>query len=622
MSLELDSRLTFDSYIVGTANRLAAAAARRVADAPGSTYNPLFIYSSSGLGKTHLISAIGNHIVRVHRDLQVIFDTLDHLMENVMSAIQAGERDAFRSRLRNASVLLLDDVQFLAGRRGAQDELLRAWDGLLARGGQVVLASDRPPVEIDGLDQRLLSRFSGGLMADLSVPDYETRVAIVRKKAEEHGQLLEDGVAEALARLAIGNVRELQGGLNRVLAVQELDGRAVTAPEVMRLLGIAAEQAPDGMPEPIDAVAARPAARLADAIPTLTAEQILADAVLRWESEGYATTRLEAALGGELSRKEAEALVVGFDEAATRLAAIAEAIRQLDAEAPELARLEILRNPDRLADAESLVELVRERMRPLPLPPDQPTFGQLRLDGNLIAVRAARLIAQQPGDRYNPLFVHAPAGSGKTSLVTATALLFMEQQPEAAVAFITGEAFSAELIQALKQNHMESWRARYRKARLLVIDGVDALMDTERAQEELFHFFDTARRTGVQLVFTASVPPRDLGGLEERLRTRLEGGLIVDLSPDPAAAGTDFGIGVELATGPAAVEAARFDLGAAVAAELEADTEQAVGLADGPAIDQPGIVPDRRSHDDWFLDREKILWQWPDVTDGMVEELE
>ena len=184
LSLGLDPRNTFDSYIVGTANRLAAAAAKRVAEAPGAAYNPLFLYSESGLGKTHLIMAIGNHIHRVHDDIEVVYDTLEHLMEGVMEAIQAGERDAFRARLRGASVLLLDDVQFLAGRRGAQEELLRSWDALTARGGQVVLASDRPPAEIDGLDQRLLSRFSGGLMADLSVPDYETRVAIARHKAK------------------------------------------------------------------------------------------------------------------------------------------------------------------------------------------------------------------------------------------------------------------------------------------------------------------------------------------------------------------------------------------------------------------------------------------------------
>jgi chromosomal replication initiator protein len=622
MSLELDPRLTFDSYIVGTANRLAAAAARRVAEAPGSAYNPLFIYSGSGLGKTHLITAIGNHIVRAHRDLHVIYDTLDHLMESVMEAIQAGERDAFRSRLRNASVLLLDDVQFLAGRRGAQDELLRAWDGLLARGGQVVLASDRPPVEIDGLDQRLLSRFSGGLLADLSQPDYETRVAIVRKKAEEHGQLLQEGVAEALARLAFGNVRELQGGLNRVLAVQELDGRAVGAFEVMQLLGITAAPSSSVRQEELEALLNEAVGPMVDSIPVLTAEQIISDAVLRWESEGYVTTRLEAALGASLSMKEAEALVVGFDEATTRLAGIADTIRQLDPAAAELSRLDVLRNPDRMADAESIFELVRERMRPLPQPPAAPTFDQLELDGSLLAVRAARLIAQQPGDRYNPLFVHALEGAGTTSLVTATALLFMERQPGAAVAFITGEAFSAELIQALTQNHVESWRARYRRARLIVIDGVDALMGTERAQEELFHFFDTARRTGVQLVFTASVPPRDLGGLEERLRTRLEGGLVVNLDPERAA---DVDATPMRRGAPTGGE----DL-ALVDDDIVHPVPASTGHVPGPGAvtpqssmtGAPEATASRQQYDDWFLDREKILWQWPYITDGVVEELE
>ena len=134
------------------------------------------------------------------------------------------------ARLRGASVLLLDDVQFLAGRRGAQEELLRSWDALTARGGQVVLASDRPPAEIDGIDQRLLSRFSGGLMADLSVPDYETRVAIVRHKAEERGHLLSAGVAEALAKHAFGNVRELQNILKRAIAGTSVTSKSSAKP--------------------------------------------------------------------------------------------------------------------------------------------------------------------------------------------------------------------------------------------------------------------------------------------------------------------------------------------------------------------------------------------------------
>jgi chromosomal replication initiator protein len=580
MSLDLDPRFTFDSYIVGTSNRLAAAAARRVADAPGTAYNPLFLYSASGLGKTHLVMAIGNHIRRVHRDIHVIYDTLEHLMESVMEAIQAGERDAFRSRLRNASVLLLDDVQFLAGRRSAQDELLRAWDGLSARGGQVVLASDRPPMEIDGLDQRLLSRFSGGLIADLSAPDYETRVAIVRKKAEERGQSLVEGVAEVLAKVAFGNVRELQGGLNRVLAVQELDGRIVQPGEVPRLLGVPLIGATHTSGDEFNSFLNEIAGTVGDLVEQVTPEQRLADAIARWEAEGFRTAPLEAALSDADNIDDVEPIIDSYEETVRRLTEIAGHIRELEPIAPELARLDVLRNPDRIDEAEALLEQVTERMRPLQPPPDAPTFEQLRLEPELLAVRAALVVSQQPGDRYNPFFVHAPSGAGKSELVTALALRFQQEHPDGTVAFMHGSDFAAELIGAIKRNQVDGWRARYRRARLLVIDGVDALMDTERAQEELFHFFDVARRAGVQLVFTANCPPRELSGFEDRLRTRLEGGLVVDLSPD----GGDGALTVELE-------------------EVEA------------AVAAP-------SHDEWFLNREKVLWQWPYVQDSMVQELE
>ena len=580
ISLELDPRNTFDSYIVGTANRLAAAAAKRVAEAPGAAYNPLFLYSESGLGKTHLIMAIGNHIRRVHGNIQVVYDTLEHLMEGVMEAIQAGERDAFRARLRGAPVLLLDDVQFLAGRRGAQEELLRSWDALTARGGQVVLASDRPPAEIDGLDQRLLSRFSGGLMADLSLPDYETRVAIVRHKAEERGHLLSAGVAEALAKHAFGNVRELQGALNRIIAVQELDRRPVSAEEVGQLLGRPAEaRGPAGFETFMTEVEGT-----LGALTELPPRQKISDAVLRWEADGYRTRRLEAVLDQDVTAEEADALLNSFTEAVERLRDIGATIRELDPAAAELSRLDVLRNPERLEEAESLLEQVRERMRPLPPPPDEPRFDQLTLDRELLAVRAARAVAQQPGDRYNPFFVHAPEGAGKTSLVTALALLFRERDREADVAFLTGEDFAAELIGALKRNQVDSWRARYRRARLLIIDGVDPLGDTERAQEELFHFFDNARRAGVQLVFTADRPPHELSGFEDRLRTRLESGLVVDLKPS-----------------------AHDEM---LVAELDAVVE---GVAHG----DPELQVD-----DLFLNREKLLWHWPYIQDSIVQELE
>ena len=263
-----------------------------------------------------------------------------------------------------------------------------------------------------------------------------------------------------------------------------------------------------------------------------------------------------------------------------------DAIRELDPSSPELARLDVLRNPDRLEEAEAILEQVRERMRALPPPPPAPRFEELSLDAHLLAVRAAQAVAQQPGDRYNPFFVHAPPGSGKTALVTALALQFAERNEDAGVAFLTGEQFAAELIDALERNRVDSWRARYRRARLLVIDGVDALMNTERAQEELFHFFDSARRSGVQLVFTADVPPRDLGGFEERLRTRLESGLIVDLLPTQQ--NDDE--------------------------QLSAEIEQVVAATEA--------VPAGPHFDSMFLNREKLLWHWPYIQEVLVQELE
>ena len=577
MPLELDPRYTFESFIVGSANRLAAAAARRVADAPGVAYNPLFLYSASGLGKTHLVMAIGNHLARVQPELTVLYDTLEHLVDAVMSAIQSGERDAFRNRLRDVPVLLLDDVQFLAGRRGAQDELLRAWDGIAARGGQLVLASDRPPSEIDDLDQRLLSRFSGGLVTDVAMPDYETRAAIVKRKAEEREQELAPSVAEAIARVSFANVRELQGALNRVLAVQELEGRAVDAAEAERMLGRTLRTG-DEFGVFLDEVAGT----LDDVVAQLTPEQRLADVMLRYEGEGYRTARLEAALTPAPTHAEVDELVARFEADVQRLIQIGAEIQALDAEAPEPLQGDLLRNPDRVADAEAALAQVRERMAPLPAAPDGPDFDTLTLDPELLPVRAARAVAAQPGERYNPLYIFGPVGSGKSALISALARELEQQRPELPLAFTTGERFAGELIAAIGRNQVDSWRARYRRARVLVIDDVDALVGTERAQEELFHLYDAVRRARGQLVFTGSVPPRELDGIEGRLRSRLESGLVIDL---------------KAATGDAALP----------------PVPTLVPEPPAPRSPQVNAV---------LLASDKVLWRWPHLADTLLADPE
>lgn len=595
---QLDPRFTFDNFVIGAGNRLAAAAARRVAEAPGSTYNPLFIYSASGLGKTHLVTAIGHHTRRLQPGAQLSYATLEVFMDEVMRAIEAGEREAFRSRLGSMGLLILDDVQFLAGRHRTQEELLRVWDIVSANGGQVVLTSDRPPQEIDGLDDRLLSRFSGGLIVDIGAPDYETRVAIVRRKAEERGQKLQSGVAETLARIAFSNVRELQGALNRLLAVQELEGRPVESDEVARLLGRVASAA---QLDEFGSFLAEVTDTLEEVVTELPGEVKLGRAIERWRGEGFRTRRLEVALTSPEALGAVDDLIGEYESAVGRLREIVAEVVALDPGAPELERREVLYDPDRLQEAESLLESVQTRCRPLPLPPAGHTFEGLHLATDRFEYRVAVAVAEEPGSQYNPLFIHGPAGSGKTALLAAIGNRCLELGRVKEAAFVEGEAFAAELIEALERNLVESWRARYRRAELFLLDDIDVLAETERAQEELFHLFDTLQRAGAQLVFTASARPEELTGFAERLRTRLESGLVVSLEEEQGGA---------VPTAPSAVAAA---VGAGDAGGADSVVSNGVELAE-PA---PG------GHlDPWFQDPEKVILAWPYLDDLIVEEWE
>jgi len=233
----LNPKYTFDSYVVGAANRLAVTAGRTVAETPGAAYNPLFIYSGSGLGKTHLLMAIGHAAKQAGPTLNVEYLTLDEYVEAFHAAIAAGQGDAFRRRFENVDVLLVDDVQFLSNRKEMQSELLRLTEALQGAGHQIVLTSDRPPAEIADLDERLISRLSGGLVVDMGLPDYETRVAILRRKAEERGARFQPGVLDTVAGLEFANVRELMGALNRLVAFQAVNDQPINAAAAKQLLG-------------------------------------------------------------------------------------------------------------------------------------------------------------------------------------------------------------------------------------------------------------------------------------------------------------------------------------------------------------------------------------------------
>lgn len=579
MSLPLDPRFTFDAFVVGPANRLAVAAARRVAESPGSSYNPLVLYGGSGLGKTHLLSAIGHQVQRVH-DALVRYETLEHVIEEVAAAVEAGERDALRSRLREVDVLLVDDVQFLEGQHQVQEELIRVWDALSGQGGQVVLTSDRSPQEIDDLDDRLLSRLSGGLLVDVAAPDFETRVAIVRRKADERGHSLSPEIYRTLARIAFSNVRELQGALNRLLAVQELEGRPVDAAEVGRLLGVAvAERERDEFGEFLSDITGTVSSVMG------SGEQRIADAILRWEAEGYRTRRLEAALDEAITAGEADALVQQFDRDVRRLRDIEDELQAMGA-ADREQRAGVLLDPDRVPEAEGLLARARERRRPPPAPPGAVTLESL--EGDSLALKAAAAVVDAPGRTYNPLFVLGPPGSGRTTLLSAIGTGIRERHG-GAVAYMDAESLGSELIKALEQSQLDVWRERLRASRALLVDDLDRIAEAERAHEELFHLFDDLYRQGRQLVFAAALPPQELP-LPARLRSRLESGLVVELEERAPAGGPEDPQSDQAAPGLAA--------GAEILEGVEGSSS--------PATPSEPIAPAAP-----FLNREKVLWEWP-----------
>ncbi len=214
----LNPRYTFSNFIVGSANRLAHAASLSVAERPGHAYNPLFLYGGVGLGKTHLMHAIGNQVIAKFPRKRVVYATSEKFTNEFITSIQQGKIDEFRARYRRIDLLLIDDIQFIADKERTQEEFFHTFNAIHEDGKQIVLSSDRPPKAILTLEERLRSRFEWGLIADLTAPDLETRIAILRAKAEEGAVPITSDVIEFIARKVVSNIRELEGALNRIVA--------------------------------------------------------------------------------------------------------------------------------------------------------------------------------------------------------------------------------------------------------------------------------------------------------------------------------------------------------------------------------------------------------------------
>src|ERR1700685_3585736 len=236
-SNQLNPRYTFDKFIVGSSNQFAHAAAVAVAEQPSKSYNPLFLYGGVGLGKTHLMQAIGHTLKRRNPALRITYISAEKFTNEVIASIRFERMSNFRDRFRNMDVLMIDDIQFIATRERTQEEFFHTFNAIYDQQKQIVISSDCPPKEISAIEERLRSRFEWGLIADIQPPDLETKIAILQKKAESERVQVPDEVAEFIARSIKSNVRELEGALTRLLAYASLTSAALnlsTAQQVLR----------------------------------------------------------------------------------------------------------------------------------------------------------------------------------------------------------------------------------------------------------------------------------------------------------------------------------------------------------------------------------------------------
>jgi chromosomal replication initiator protein len=638
----------FDTFVVGAANRLAFTASKAVAESPGTVYNPLFIYARPGLGKTHLLMGIGHAARAINPRLSVEYLTLDEFVESFHAAVAAGQGEAYRRRFIDVDLLLVDDVQFLTHRREMQAELLRLTDALQTANRQIVLTSDRPPAEIEALDERLIRRFAGGLVIDVAAPDYETRVAILLRKAAERRATFGKGVLEAVASLTIDNVRELLGALNRLVAFQAVSDTPLQ-PDQARVLAGGAEATAErtGRAERSAVVAADDEfSSFLTEVSDTVAQQVdswrtkVAAAILRWEGEGFRTTRIEALLQHEMTT-DPEQVLHRFEADVKRLQALQKEAAEL---APDLAGSSAFRDPDDIAGAEAVTQRARQGAHPPPAPSPLWKLDDLvEASGNRMVLQAARAVVADPAGRYNPLVIIGASGVGKTHLLHAlgNALAAAGRTP---VACLSAHEFTNELIEAIGRDAVGNWRAQYRSAGAFLLDDVHLIADKDRTQDELFVLFNLLMESGRQMIFSSALPLADLKGVEARLRSRLEGGLVVDL-PAPDREMRHHVLERLLRTKVGAPDAELVDyLGSRPADSVRAvhgllqrvlNAAESQGVAPTAALarevlEAPAPKPAKRpvaSRSSGVVapagsarSREKIVWDWPDVGDRIVEE--
>lgn len=351
MTAPQDPRFTFDSFVVGPDNRMAAAAARRAAESPRTAYNPLFIHGVSGAGKTHLLRAVGTLAATLQPGMHVVYLTADQLVDRVSAAVGAGAVEALRDELLDADLLLLDEAHQLAGRARTQEELVSLWDELEQR-AQIVVAAEGASPELPGVDDALRARFTRGLAVDLPPADDDARTEIARNAARQRGIELAPSAAEQIARLPVDGAAGLIAAVERVGAAQAERGEALVDEE---LAAVAQPEAPTAPADEFSSFLFDISATVEEIVETAPWRRKLAEAILRWEGEGMRTRRLEEALEADTA-PDLDGLLEGFALDVARLREVAAELEGLQAEA---AKSPVLADPERVSEAEALLVSAR-----------------------------------------------------------------------------------------------------------------------------------------------------------------------------------------------------------------------------------------------------------------------
>lgn len=642
----------FDTFVAGPSARLAVAAGRAMAEARHPPYNPLLLCGGPGLGKTHLLGAIAALAVDIDPS-------------RVVRTIALEDWDGMAPRSEPGDLLLIDDLEAIGPDPDRQAVLADLLAQRMAAGHATVLTADRLPTEIDGLDPRLARWATSGLVTEVGFPALDQRWEIVTRLAAGAEPPIRGDVLAALAALPVESVRELVGAVRRLTTFQEVSQGPLEVSQAMVLLtgivpavvfgspapmahaeGITAD-APDapGAQEPkVDGAptGGEPgggdefgdflsdvAAAVSDQVDRWRSR--VGDGILRWESEGFRTARLEALLAEEFPVEPEQALA-RYEADVARLQAIAREIHEI---APGRAADPALRDPDALGAAETLLEESRLEGTSLPAPRSDHRLEDLAEGPSTRrAIQAARTAAAEPGRRYNPLVIVGPSGSGKTHLVHGIAAA-LDASGIRLVACL-------EASQVLREGEAEIGR-RYRHVGALLLDGLDAAAGDRVGQGALVGVIDALRAAGRQMVFTFSRAPAELEGMDPRLRTRLDAGLAVELGPPDrevrlqvvkrmlagTAAGADAALIDFLAGRPAdsvravqgmvhRVRSAAEAQGTLPSQALAREVLDAVALRGNAKGPRSGIVSPLLAG---TRAKEKLVVRWPAIEDRLLEDL-